>query len=166
MYADRRCDEFMVGVRSFIKVAEANKRNDFMCCPCRICGNEKDYPDKKILHGHLFRYGFKSGYNVWTKHGERGVMMEDNEEEENDDYSSMFPEYDDTAMEDNEEEEGEERASDEPADDLGQTITDARRDCETKKEREKFDHMVEDHKKVLYPNCEDDLKSWVAHWNC
>jgi hypothetical protein len=26
-----------------------------------------------------------SGYNVWTKHGERGVMMEDDDEEENDD---------------------------------------------------------------------------------
>jgi hypothetical protein len=47
-----------------------------------------------------------SGYNVCTKHGERGVMMEDDDEEENDDdnYRSMFPEYADTAMEDNEEE--------------------------------------------------------------
>jgi hypothetical protein len=26
-----------------------------------------------------------AGYNCWTKHGERGVMMEDGEEEENDD---------------------------------------------------------------------------------
>jgi hypothetical protein len=25
------------------------------------------------------------GYNCWTKHGEKGVMMEDGEEEENDD---------------------------------------------------------------------------------
>jgi hypothetical protein len=24
-----------------------------------------------------------SGYNVWTKHGEREVMMEDDDEEEN-----------------------------------------------------------------------------------
>jgi hypothetical protein len=56
-----------------------------------------------------------SGYNVWTKHGERGVMMEDNDEEENDDdnYRSMFPEYADIAMEDNEEDgQGEERAVD------------------------------------------------------
>ena len=47
----------------------------------------------------------------------------------------MFPEYGDTAMEDNEEEEeeeeGEERASDEPADDLGRAIADAKRDSET-----------------------------------
>jgi hypothetical protein len=56
-------------------------------------------------------------------------MMEDNDEEENDDenYRSMFPEYADTAMEDSEEEgQGEERAPDEPADDLGRVISDAR----------------------------------------
>jgi hypothetical protein len=70
-----------------------------------------------------------SGYNVCTKHGERGVMMEDDNEEENDDekYQSMFPEYADTAMEDNEEEgQGEEQAPDEPADDIGWVISDAR----------------------------------------
>jgi hypothetical protein len=45
-----------------------------------------------------------SGYNCWTKHGERGVMMEDNNEEENDDNYLVYPKYSDTAMEDNEEE--------------------------------------------------------------
>jgi hypothetical protein len=58
------------------------------------------------------------GYNCWTKHGERGVMMEDNNKEENDDNYPEFPETTNTAMEDNEEEECEERASDVPADDL------------------------------------------------
>jgi hypothetical protein len=79
-----------------------------------------------------------SDYNVWTKHGQRGVMMVENEEEENDDdkYRSMFPEYVDTTMEDNEDEgQGEERAPDEPADDLGPVISDARRGCDTEKER-------------------------------
>ena len=95
MYADRCYDKFMVGVCSFIKVAEANKRNGFMCCPCRVCRNEKDYSSSKILHGQLFRYGFKSSYNCWTKHEERWVMMEDNEEEENDNNYPMFPEYGD-----------------------------------------------------------------------
>ena len=55
--------------------------------------------------------------------------MEDNEEEEED---PMFPEYGDTAMEDNAEEGGdEERASDEPGDDLGRVIANAREDCES-----------------------------------
>jgi hypothetical protein len=56
-------------------------------------------------------------------------MMEDDDEEENDDdnYRSMFPEYADTGMEDNEEEgQDEEQAPDEPADDLGRVISDAR----------------------------------------
>jgi hypothetical protein len=47
---------------------------------------------------------------------------------------------------------------DEPSDDLGRTIADARRECETNKEREKLDRMLEDHKKSLYPNCQNGLK--------
>ncbi|KAK1662791.1 hypothetical protein QYE76_050950 [Lolium multiflorum] len=99
-------------------------------------------------------------YYCWTKHGERGVMMEDNEEEEEDDDGyPNFPEYDDTAEgnEDNEVEDQE--APDEPADDdLGRAIADARRECETEKERLAFDKMIEDHNKLLYPTCEDGHK--------
>ena len=40
-------------------------------------------------------------------------------------------------------------------DDLRRVIVDARTQCESKKEKLKFDRMLEDHKKVLYPNCED-----------
>ena len=80
--------------------------------------------------------------------------MEDNEEEEDDDNYPMFPEYGDTAMGEAEGE-AEEEASDEPADDLGRVIADAKRDCESEKERVKLEHMLEDHKKLLYPNCED-----------
>ena len=93
-------------MRSFLNVAEANTRNGLMCCPCRVRWNEKDYSSSQILHSYLFRSGFMSGYNCWTKHGERGVMMEDNKEEENDDNYPMFPEYGDTTMEDNKEKEG------------------------------------------------------------
>ena len=83
--------------------------------------------------------------------------MEDNEEEEDDDNYHGFPEYSDTSMGEAEGE-AEEESHYEPADDLGRTIADARRDCENEKEREKFDHMLEDHKKSLYPNCENALK--------
>ncbi|KAK1650832.1 hypothetical protein QYE76_068637 [Lolium multiflorum] len=107
------------GVNSFLLVAEANKsKQGFMCCPCLKCKNEKDYSCSRDIKSHL-RFGFMSSYNVWTKHGEEGVMMEDgDEEEDNDDqYRSMFSECDDTAMDDNEEEGGEEQASDDPVDD-------------------------------------------------
>ena len=79
--ADRRTSEFMDGLREFLRVADANKRNGFVFCPCSECKNTKDYSDSKILHSHLFRYGFVPSYNCWTKHGERWVIMEENEEE-------------------------------------------------------------------------------------
>jgi hypothetical protein len=53
MYADPRSAEFIEGVRSFLKVAEANKRNGFMCCPCSSYRNEKDYSCLSTLHFHL-----------------------------------------------------------------------------------------------------------------
>jgi hypothetical protein len=81
--------------------------------------------------------------------------MKDNDEEENDDNYPVYPEYSDTAIEDNEEEEAEERASYVPADDLSQVIVDAQIDCKSEKEREKLEHMLDDHKKNLYPNCKD-----------
>ena len=55
----------------------------------------------------------------------------------------MFPKYGDTATGEAEDQE----ASDEPADDLDQVIADAKRDCETEKERLWFEQMLEDHKK-------------------
>jgi hypothetical protein len=83
--------------------------------------------------------------------------MEDNEEEEDDDNYPEFPEYGDTFMGEVEgEAEGE--AHDEPANDLGRTIANARRECKTDKERDKLDHMLEDHKKSLYPKCKNGLK--------
>jgi hypothetical protein len=128
MYGDRRSNEFINGLHSFIGVAEANKRNGFMSCPCGVFQNKKDYSFSKILHSHLLWFDFMSGYNCWTKHGERVVIMEDNEEEEDDDNYPQFREYGGTAMG-----EDEEKAPDEPADDLDRAIVDAQRDCESEK---------------------------------
>jgi hypothetical protein len=86
--------------------------------------------------------------------------MEDNEEEDDDNYPE-FPEYGGTFMgevEGGAEGEAEGEAHDEPPDDLGRTIDDARRECETNKEREMLDRMFEDHKKSLYPNCQNGRK--------
>ena len=85
MYSDIRTSEYIKGGHYFLEVAKANKQNGFMCCPCPICGNTKSYSEAKTLHIHLLEKDIMPHYNVWTKHGERGVMMEDNEEEENDD---------------------------------------------------------------------------------
>ena len=45
-------------------------------------------------------------------------------------------------------EEAEEEASDEPADDLGRAIADAKRNCASDLEK-KLQRMLEDHKKLL-----------------
>jgi len=41
---------------------------------------------------------------------------------------------------------------------LGDVIRDAQKDCESEKEKTKFDYMLEDHKKLLYPSVEDGQK--------
>src|SRR6266516_683602 len=139
MYGDRRTSEYIKGLHNFLEVAEANKQNGFMCCPCPICENTKSYSDLKILHTHLLYKGFMPHYNVWTKHGEIGVMMEDNEEEEDDD-NYVPPEYGDAATG---EAEDQEEPDDVPDDDLRRVIVDAKRQCESEKEKLKFDHMLE-----------------------
>jgi hypothetical protein len=79
--ADRRSQEFIDGVHSMLRAAEANKRDGFMCCPCAICKNMVEYPCSRTLHSHLFKSGFMPNYICWTKHGETGVVMEEGEEE-------------------------------------------------------------------------------------
>src|SRR3954463_11711256 len=94
MYEDLRSGEFINGFHSFLQVAEADKRDGFMCCPCGVCKNNKSYSNSTYIHLHLFKHGFMSDYNCWTKHGQRGVLMEENEEDEDDDrYPGFLPEY-------------------------------------------------------------------------
>ena len=80
--------------------------------------------------------------------------MEEGEEEQCDD-DDIITEY--GAFE---EEVG---VEDEPADDLGQAIRDAQRECESEKEKIKFDRMLEDHKKLLYPTCDAGQKKVGYH---
>jgi hypothetical protein len=60
--------------------------------------------------------------------------------------------------------EGEEEvaAEEESADDLGQVIRDAQRDCACDKDKIKFERMLADHAKLLYPDCEEGLKKLGA----
>jgi hypothetical protein len=81
MYGDRHTTAYRQGVHSFRDAAEGNKHGEgFMFCPCVECWNEKDHTCSRTFQSHLLRSGFMPGYNVWTKHGERGVMMEDGDE--------------------------------------------------------------------------------------
>ena len=150
--ADYSSQEFINSVHDFISVAKANTQNGFMCCPYILCKNVKDYASSRTLHEHLFRSCFMPNYICWTKHGESGVIMEEDEEGDDDNIIRGFAEYgafDDIAMGDAEEEVAHD---DQPTDDLGQAIRDAQRDCESEKEKIKFEHMLEDHKEIAIPN--------------
>ena len=158
MYDNRCSPQFIDGVHTFLIAAQANKQADgFMPCPCAGCKSGHSYSTSRTIHVHLFESGFMPHYNVWTKHGEIGVMMEDNEEEEDDDGypSHVFPKYDDTTMGEEAEpamqKEAEEEASDEPVDYLGRAIADAKRNCASDLEQKKLQHMLEDHKKIVVP---------------
>ena len=82
--------------------------------------------------------------------------MEDNEEEEDNDNYPTFTEDGDTTMREDEAEE--QPIVDEPDDDLRRVIHDAQINCESENERLKLERMLEDHRKLLYPNCEDGQK--------
>ena len=82
----------------------------------------------------------------------------DNEEEDFDDHFSGnagFGAFDDDILM---EEPEADVAEDDPGDDLGQALQNMRADCESEKERQKFQKMLEDHRKLLYPGYEDGLK--------
>jgi hypothetical protein len=49
-------------------------------------------------------------------------------------------------------------AEDEPDDDLGQAIRDAQRECKSEKDKIKFECMLDDHKKLLYPTTDEGQK--------
>jgi hypothetical protein len=83
MYGDLRTAAYREGVHSFRDAAEANKHGGgFMFCPCVEYRNKKDHTSSRVIQSHLIRSGFMAGYNISTKHGERGVMMEDDDEED------------------------------------------------------------------------------------
>ena len=84
--------------------------------------------------------------------------MENNEEEDFDDHfigNGGFGAFnDDIPMKELEAD----VAEDDPSDNLGQVLHNVRADCESETERLKFQKILEDHRKLLYPDCENGLK--------
>jgi len=153
--ADKRSMEYINGLRGFLD--QTNRRLVFICCPCRNCKNEKDYSSRKTIQAHIYSSGFMPNYFVWTKHGERGVMMDDDDEEEDDNIFDLIQgsAFADAPMGDAEEEMGKAEG---PIDDLGQVLRDAKEDCENVNESKLFERMLDDHKKLLYPDCKQGHK--------
>ena len=126
--ADRRSkeftNEFMDSVHEFIEAAEKHKYGGFVRCPCKFCKNERDYSSSRTIRSHLFSSGFMPNYYVWIKHGERGIMLDNNEEEDDriPDFAGNYGAFfDDAAMgEPKEDAEGHD-----VEDDLGQMMSEA-----------------------------------------
>ncbi|CAN6342778.1 unnamed protein product [Urochloa humidicola] len=134
-----------------------------MCCPCSSCGNNKEFRRRDTLWNHIFQNGFMSNYNLWTKHGEPGVVMGDNEEDDEEDNHTLPPDWafvhEAGGFEDDPMDEGEANVlQEEPPNELGQVLLDAQKDSETVKERLKFEKMLEDQKRSLYPGCKPEQK--------
>jgi hypothetical protein len=113
------------------------------------CKNQKDYSLIKSLHDY---------YSVWTKHGERGVIVEDGEDDNIPDWTQegAFADYpmgeDNDAM-------GETQGADDALDDLSEVIREY-------KQPKKFECMLEDHKKPLCPNCKEGHKKLHSTLKC
>jgi hypothetical protein len=91
-----------------------------------------------------------ANYVLWTRHGEREVAMEENEDEEDDNNIPDWAaeqDFADTLTEDADEEEIPE-------------------DCENDNEKAKLRRVIEDHRKLLHPECKQGQKSLVLHLKC
>jgi hypothetical protein len=85
MYSGQCTMAWINGLKSFLDAAEAHRfSKGFMCCPCRICKNNKEFSRINTLHVHLIERGFMNNYTLWTKHSEPGVLMEDDEDNDDD----------------------------------------------------------------------------------
>jgi len=154
---------WIVGLDVFLNAAEATRStNGLMCCPCRICRNVKQVKKRDTLHVHLTENGFMDSYNVWTKHGELGVLMGDDEEDDDNNIPDFAYLHEAGAFDDDDDPmEGVDAnvvEEEEAPDELGQVLLDAQKDSETARESKKFEKMLEDHKTKLYPGCKPDLK--------
>jgi hypothetical protein len=105
----------------------------------------------------LFQNGFISNYNVWTEYEERGIMLENDKEEEDDipnfveDYGAFF---EDTTIGEPEEDAEAQVAED----DLGQMLCEVEEVYDTEKESRDLKLMLEDYRIFLYPYCKQGYK--------
>ena len=88
------------------------------------------------------------------------VTLQNTNKDSEENYDDNIADFEDEPMDDAEEmdEAGENAAEDQPPDELGQVLVDSQRDSETLKESKKFEKMLEDHKKLLYPDYKQGLK--------
>jgi hypothetical protein len=99
--------------------------------------------EESTLHVHLIERGFMNNYTLWTKHGEPGVLMEDDEDADDDNnIPDLAHLYEAGAFDDEPMDEAEENiVEQQPHDELGQVLLDAHKGSDTVKEPKKFEKM-------------------------
>ena len=74
MYQRRGVDgltpQFISGVETFCDWAFTAQNEDQICCPCKKCDCDWPPRDRETVKLHLYRKGFRLGYQIWDRHGE------------------------------------------------------------------------------------------------
>jgi hypothetical protein len=161
--ADRREREYFVGLNSFVRAATAYKSNDqlnnYICCPCVDCNNEKQFSNIEKIREHLIRRGFKPDYTCWSKHGEDDHIEDEGEETDDDgedNETTAVEDNDTTAVEDNDTTAVEDTFDRAEEDDLDAMLRDGKGDLTSEREFQKYERMREDSRTPLYPGCKED----------
>ena len=76
MHLSRMDKRYMHGVNQFITNAKAHARNgNPVFCPCKDCMNQRKWAQIESIRMHLITRGFMPNYMIWTMHGEVGVNV-------------------------------------------------------------------------------------------
>ena len=66
----------MHGVSQFITDAKAHAGNgNHVFCPCKDCKNHRNFHQIESIRSHLIIRGFMPKYTIWTMHGDVGVNV-------------------------------------------------------------------------------------------
>jgi hypothetical protein len=67
---------FMLGIGKFLTDAKADARDgSLIFCPCKDCKNQRKWTQIESIQMHLLTRGFMSNYMIWSMHGEVGVNV-------------------------------------------------------------------------------------------
>jgi hypothetical protein len=83
------CEE----VNKFIQATEKHaatltENKDTIICPYKDCKNLMAFPDVTTIREHLIMRGFIPDYIVWIHHGER-MVVDDNDNDQEDDNKTL-----------------------------------------------------------------------------
>ena len=83
MYLSRTNNRFMQGVGKFLTIAKAHAGNgNPVFFPCKDCMNQTKWAQTESIRSHLITKGFMPNYTIWTMHGEVGVnVLQENDDD-------------------------------------------------------------------------------------